>query len=174
MNYIRIPVTDDMLKYAEEASKVTAVNRTIASPYDTISGLVGELVFAQLIYGDFRKHNLYDTKGRPDFFDEIEIKTSAFPFSEKLNLLVRQDYAVKRKPKFYVQVILDIENRNIRSLPSGIDGIICGYANHIDVDAAPLRDFGSKFGGKGGYRCHFIQVNKLRPIQDVIDYIKNK
>ncbi len=36
-----------MLAYAKEASHHTSVNRTIASPFDTIFGLLGELTFGQ-------------------------------------------------------------------------------------------------------------------------------
>ena len=160
-----------MLEYASEAAKVTAVHRTVASPYDTIAGLIGELIFAEYIYGDFKKHNLYDTKGKSDFFDEIEIKTSAFPFRDNLNLLVRSDYAKKRKPKFYIQIILDIPSRNSKQIDPGVEGIICGYATADDIDNAPLKDFGSKFGGRGGYQCHFIQIGNLKDISLVKKYI---
>jgi hypothetical protein len=170
---IRIPITKSMLEYASEAAEVTAVNRTVTSPYDTVAGLLGELIFAEYVYQDFKKHNLYDTKGKSDFFNEIEIKTSAFPFRENLNLLVRADYAKKRKPKFYVQIILDIPTRNSKQIEPGVDGVICGFATAKDIDDAPLKDFGSKFGGRGGYQCHFIKINNLGDISEVKKYVQN-
>ena len=72
---IRIPITKSMLEYASEAAEVTAVNRTVTSPYDTVAGLLGELIFAEYVYQDFKKHNLYDTKGKSDFFNEIVFHT---------------------------------------------------------------------------------------------------
>jgi len=171
MSLIKIPISRGMLDYASEASKVTAVKRTIASPFDTLAGLLGELVFAEYIYNDFTQHNLYDTKGKADFFNEIEIKTSAFPFRENLNLLVRSDYAKKRKPLYYIQIILDIPSRNSKKIDIDTNGIICGYATSKDIDRAPLRDFGSKFGGYGGYECHFIPINRLKPIREVKKFI---
>ena len=41
-------------------------------------------------------------------FGNIEIKTSSFPFNPKLNLLVREDYARKRKAPYYIQIIIDV------------------------------------------------------------------
>jgi hypothetical protein len=161
-NYPNIIITDEMLTFAEDASKYTKVNRTIASPFDTTSGLLGELAFADWFLGDWKLHDVFNTKGKSDFFDEIEIKTSAFPFSDKLNLLVRKDYAEKRKPIFYVQTIINLPNRDIKTINAGMQIILAGYATSEDLDASPLRDFGSKFGGKGGYLCHYIQISKLK------------
>ena len=157
-----ILITNEMLTFAESASIYTKVNRTIASPFDTTSGLIGELAFAEWFLGNWSLHDVFNTKGKSDFFNEIEIKTSAFPFSDKLNLLVRKDYAEKRKPIFYVQTIINLPNREIKKISAGLEVILAGYVTSKDVDASPLRDFGSKFGGKGGYLCHYIQISKLK------------
>lgn len=172
--YQSILITNDMFAYANEASKHTSVNRTIASPFDTLSGLLGELAFAQWFLGDWGKHDVYNTKGKSDFFNEIEIKTSAFPFSDRLNLLVREDYAQKRKPLFYVQTILNIPSRDTKKIEPGISIILAGYATAKEIDAAPLRDFGSKFGGRGGYRCHYIQISQLKDMSLFKDAYENR
>ena len=153
-----------MIDYCTEAIPNVQVHRTKTSPYDTLGGLIGELVFAEWFLGNWREHDVYVTKGKEDFFNEIEIKTSVFPFSPNLNLLVREDYASKRKPKFYIQIILDIQNRNQKIIPAGTDAILAGFASHEEVDNAPLRDFGSKFGSKGGYRCRYISIRSLQPM----------
>jgi hypothetical protein len=164
VEHATIALSDEMIKYCKEAIPAVQVHRTKASPYDTLGGLLGELAFAQWYLGDWRKHDVYSTKGKEDFFGEIEIKTSVFPFSQRLNLLVREDYAVKRKPKFYIQIIIDIDNREQKNIPSGTRAILAGYASHEQVDKAPLKDFGSKFGSKSGYRCRYIPLTNLEPM----------
>ncbi len=157
-----------MINSANEFVEKVKVNRTITSPYDTLAGILGEYAFAQYYYGDWRKNNVGNTKGRIDF-KNFEIKTSAFPFSEKLNLLVREDYALKRQPPYYVQVILDINNTQSKQLMAGIEAIICGYASHEDVMNAPKKDFGSKLADKGNYQCYYIPVAKLKPVSELME-----
>jgi hypothetical protein len=91
----------------------------------------------------------------------VEVKTSAFPLRDSLNLLVREDYGNKRKPPFYVQVILDVSSAKANLIPIGTKAIVSGWATAREVDAAPLRDFGSKLGGRGGYRCYHIPIHAL-------------
>ena len=162
-----IALTDGMLNYAKSVEQQIKVNRTIASPKDTIVGSIGELAFAQWFLGDYKNHDLTATKGKIDFFNSIEVKTSAFPYSEKLNLLVRNDYAKKRIPSVYVQIIIDINPKKIKELNlySGLICKLCGWASHNEVIKAPLKDFGNKWGGKGGYKCHFIPISKLNSME---------
>ncbi|MFO1535741.1 MAG: hypothetical protein ABR586_08760, partial [Thermoplasmatota archaeon] len=61
---------------------------------DDVTGILGEFAFAQWFFGDWRKHMVGTNKGQMDFVN-VEVKTSAFPFRETLNLLVREDYAEK-------------------------------------------------------------------------------
>ena len=156
-------ITEEMLAEAQRLIPATRVRRTIASRIDTLTGHLGEFVFAKYLYQDWQKHHVGQNRGEADF-EDIEIKTSAFPFSEKLNLLVREDYAKKRKPAFYVQIIIDVDTRAASEIPVGTRAYVCGYATAVEVDTAPKRDFGSKFGGDGGYRCHYIRIDKLHPI----------
>ena len=85
-----------MINEALRLIPITQVNRTIASKIDTLTGHLGEFAFAQYFFRDWRSHNVGWNKGEPDF-GKIEIKTSAFPFNNRLNLLVREDYAQKNK-----------------------------------------------------------------------------
>jgi len=164
MKYIDIAITEKMLRYAHEISENVKVNRTVASPIDTLTGLIGEFAFGQWFLGDWKNHDVLVTKGKADFDDRIEIKTSAFPFSENLNLLVREDYAEKRRPDCYVQVIIETPDRQARTLKPGWNCRISGWATSDDVDAAPLRDFGAKGGGRGGYQCRYIPIRHLNPM----------
>lgn len=164
LTYIDIQITAEMLEAASAAVDAVKVDRTVASPYDTLAGLIGELAFAQWFLGDWRKHDFLTTKGKPDFLNRIEVKTSAFPFRDTLNLLVREDYAAARKPDAYVQTIINISDRNASKLEPGLICRISGWTTAAVVDAAPLRDFGAKGGGPGGYRCHYIQIKNLNPM----------
>jgi hypothetical protein len=162
-----LTITQEMIDEANVAQNRVRVDRTKASNYDTIVGLIGEMIFSKWWYGDWQKHNVYGTKGEVDF-DRIEIKTSVFPYSDRLNLLVREDYAEKRKPDFYVQIIIDIPSRTTKEILAGMKAKICGYATHEDVDSAELRDFGSKYGVRSGYKCRFIPLTQLKPIENLM------
>ncbi len=161
MRYPIIEISKEMISHCKKAIPSVQVHRTKTSPFDTLGGLLGELAFAEWYMGDWRNHDIYNTRGRADFFGEIEIKTSIFPFSNRLNLLVREDYANKRKPKFYIQIIISIENRYKRDIDPGTKAILSGFASSDQIDKAPLRDFGSKFGNSGGYKCRYIPIKNL-------------
>ena len=163
---IDIVLTEEMISHASEAVEEVRVHRTQASQIDTLTGLLGELSFAEWFLGDWRHHDVRGTKGRSDFLDRIEIKTSTFPYSDRLNLLVREDYAAKRKPEVYVQTIIDAPTKTASRIDPGWLCKISGWATADEVDQAPLRDFGRKGGGYGGYRCHHIQIRDLRPMTD--------
>jgi hypothetical protein len=164
--YPSVTLTADMIEEASALIPVTRVMRTIASRIDTLTGHLGEFAFAEYSLGSWRKHRVGQNKGAVDFGD-IEIKTSAFPFRDTLSLLVRQDYAAKRKPPFYVQVIVDVASKKAASIPPGTRAYICGFASAEEVDASPVMDFGSKFGGPGGYLCHHTTIRDLHPIQEL-------
>jgi hypothetical protein len=162
---IRVVITAEMLHAAELATGLVHVNRTIASPLDTLTGILGEMVWAQYYFGDWNKHNLIRNKGQADF-NSIEIKTSAFRFNPKLNLLVREDYSKNRKPNYYVQIIIDVQARLPKILPN-TNAFICGFATTDEVEQAPLRQETKKGGGSAGYRTKFIPILKLHPIQEL-------
>lgn len=165
MRYIDIEISEKMIDYASSVANKIVVNRTKTSSIDTLAGALGELAFAQWFLDDWTNHDLTSTKGKIDFFDKIEIKTSAYPYSENLNLLVRSDYAKARSPDFYIQTILCVSDRKAHSIRQGTICRLSGWATHSEVMSAPLKDFGSKFGGRGGYQCHYIQIKQLHPME---------
>ncbi len=164
--YPHILVTQEMIDEANRLIPQTKVERTVASKIDTLTGHLGEFAFAQFMFNDWRKNLVGRNKGESDFGD-FEIKTSAFPFNQKLNLLVREDYARKRKPKFYVQIIIDVASHLADAIPANTRAYLCGYATCGEVDTAPLKDFGSKLSDKGGYSCHFISIKNLKPVEEL-------
>ncbi len=163
--YPKITITKEMIYSAKKQIDTVKVNRTIASSIDTLTGILGEYIFAEYFYKDWTKNRVGENKGDVNFQD-IEIKTSAFPFNENLNLLVREDYAKKRKPRFYVQIIISIDSPKAEDIPPGTEAYLCGYAYSEEVGSAPKKDFGSKFGGKGGYYCHYIKIKKLHSMSE--------
>jgi hypothetical protein len=166
MHFPHVTITDEMLKSARQIATEVAMQRTKASPVDALAGVLGEMAFAQYLYDDWRRHELRTNKGKADF-DTIEIKASAFPFSTRLHLLVREDYAERRKPLCTVQIVLDVKDAHAGDIPIGTHAILCGFATSEEIDAAPLKDFGSKLGGAGGYRCRYIPISKLHPMSDL-------
>ena len=97
--YSYIIITDQMIEAAKDLIQKVKVERTIASSIDTLTGILGEFAFAQYMYNDWKQNRVGKNKGDVDF-EDIEIKASSFPFRDTLNLLVREDYANKRKPPF--------------------------------------------------------------------------
>ena len=168
VRYPRVTITADMLSEARVWARRVEMQRTKTSSIDALVGVLGEISFAEFLFGDWHKHQLGANKGKADF-DTIEVKASAFPFSSRLHLLVREDYAHSRKPMCYVQVILDVPSES-RDVQVNTNAVLCGYATAAEVDAAPLKDFGSKLGGRGshgGYRCRYIPLTQLHPIQEL-------
>ncbi len=163
MSYPFIVITQEMIDEAKRLVPQAEVARTVASKIDTLTGHLGEFVFAQFLFNDWKKNRVGKNKGETDF-ENIEIKSSAFPFNEKLNLLVREDYARKRKPQYYVQIIIDVASGKADAVAANTRAYLCGYASSEEVDKAPLKDFGSKLSDKGGYRCHFISIRQLKPM----------
>ncbi len=171
--YPVIIITQEMINEAKKFIESVKVNRTVASKIDTLTGILGEFAFAQYMYNDWRKNRVGKNKGDVDFVD-IEIKTSAFPFRDTLNLLVREDYALKRKPPYYVQIILDVKDKRADKIIAGTKAFIAGWATSNEVDKAPKRDFGSKLSKYGGYKCFYIQIKNLQPMSTFkTEYYKN-
>ncbi len=171
--YPVVIITKEMIDEAKKQIDKVKVNRTIASKIDTLTGVLGEFAFAQYMYGDWRKNRVGENKGEVDFVD-IEIKTSAFPFRDTLNLLVREDYALKRKPPYYVQIIIDVKDKKADNIVAGTKAYIAGWATNEEVDNAPKRDFGSKLSNYGGYKCFYIQIRNLHPMNSFkTEYFKS-
>lgn len=164
--YPHVIVTSEMLSAARPLAQAVAMRRTKTSLIDALAGVLGEMAFAQYLYGDWRRHELLTNKGKADF-DTIEVKASAFPFSTRLHLLVREDYAERRKPLCTVQIVLNVKDARAGDIPIDTHAVLCGFATSAEIDAAPLKDFGSKLGGAGGYRCRYIPITKLHPMSEL-------
>jgi hypothetical protein len=159
----RILITAEMLSEGKRLEQTIHIARTIASEVADLVGVLGEFAFAQWFFGDWRQNNVGRNRGECDF-DGIEVKCSATRFNVNRNLLVREDYAMKRKCPFYVQVILDTQSQG--DIHEYTEAVICGWATYDEVDRAPKGDMGSvKLGQKmSGYKSHKIPVHQLHPM----------
>ncbi len=165
-------ITSGMLRNADSKINEVKIERTVASKIDTLTGILGEFIFSEYFYGDWKKNRVGKNKGETDF-PEIEIKTSAFPYSDKLNLLVREDYALKRKPKAYVQIIVDVDPNEMEKITDGMKAYLCGWATSEEIDKAPKKDLGSKSSYHSGYKCHYISLKELHPMDKLKTFLNN-
>ncbi len=163
-------VSQEMINFATQHVADCQIRRTQTSPVDTLTGHLGELCFAQYYYGDWQHNYIGKNAGQEDFKD-IEVKCSYFQMSLRLHLLVRHEYTTVRKPRATVQVILDRID-HAQDIPAGTRAYICGYATSPEVDAAPVKDWGSKMGSQGGYLCHGIELGQLHPISELRPWLE--
>lgn|GEM_PF-4208826 len=152
-------LTREMVAVAIKLGPRARMQRTRAGLYDAEVGILGEFVFARWRHGSLYACNVGENIGRRDF-REAEIKASLTPWRAGLHLFVREDYAAKRKPPAYVQVIVD--GTQTRGIEPGARAILAGWASAEDVDAAPLVDPGAKGGGAAGFRVHALPLAALR------------
>lgn len=140
------------------------MNRTQESNIDTEIGIMGELIFAQWLYGDYLKGNslaeIEHNFGQVDFEGRYEIKASAHKFSWKLHLPVRQDYAEKRKPLYYVQVLFDTDKPVISVYT---DALIIGWCSSaVALDREP-----ETMGRVTSFKCYLTPFSDLLPMHDL-------
>lgn len=165
--YADVIISLEMIQFAARMSARVKVRRTQASPIDGLVGILGELAFAEWFRGSWADNQIGASAGEIDFSEGVEVKTSAFPYSDRLNLLVREDYAWKRTPPAYVQVILCVDSPRATSIAPGTTARLAGWIEGSAIRTAPLRDFGSKFGTEGGYRCHYVQIKDLQSMHSL-------
>ncbi|MEP3667920.1 MAG: hypothetical protein ABJN42_14445 [Roseibium sp.] len=156
-------ITDEMFAKGESLKAQLKVNRTQESKQDTIVGIVGELAFAQWFMGDWRLLKPAHTKGKADIADRIEIKSSAYPMSVDLNLVVREDYAEKRQPEAYVQMILDTPAGGA-SIEPGMTCFVTGWTVHDRVIQDPPEYLKSQKNKRTGYKSYLVPIPELRPM----------
>ena len=158
----RVMITQEMLDVANDLVNEVQVHRTRTSPVDTLSGIIGEFAFAEWFYGDWRNNEVGDTIGRPDFEDRIEVKTSVFPLSSRLNLPIREDYARSRQPDYYIWCCIDVPSKYEKEISPGREVAVVGWATGEDAHSAPLRNM----GWVRSYRCYLTPVPDLLPMAE--------
>lgn len=165
MDMPRIGITEEMFAEARRLEEAVRVHRDQSSLQDSLTGLLGEFAFVQWFTGNWRDHAAALTRGRSDIANRIELKTSAFPMNAHLNLVVREDYASKRRPDAYVQMIIDVPSHD-RTVVPGLDCLITGWATHDMVLAQAPRHMSAKTALHTAYRSHLVPIASLRPMAD--------
>ena len=158
-----VKISQLMIDYSKKIKNEVEMTRTKVSPIDAESGVLGELVFAKWWYGDWNINELLENKGKPDFEGNIEIKSSVFPFSEKLHLPIRQDYAEKRCPPFYIFVCFNVSNRYKKLITAATQAIIVGWTDGKTAHEGKLE----YMPGVKGFKCYLTPVPKLRPMNEL-------
>lgn len=159
-----IKITDEIMTLAEKWIPQTKVLRNQASDYDTLIGNIGEIIFAEYFYNDYRKHNLGRNKGETDF-PFIEVKTSAHPFNAQLNLMVRREYTI-RNPPFYVQLIINVNQKHAK--PQIQNSVyIFGWATHDElISKGKIRVQYSKDGSYETYTLGYPLLHEMFSFRD--------
>ena len=159
-----IDITSDMIQYVNRIKTKLGIERTKESEIDTEVGLMGELVFAKWWYGDYMKGNtLQDLKnnfGHADFDGKFEIKASCHRWSEKLHLPVREDYANKRTPQYYVQVLFDTDKA---AITTETRALIIGWIHGEQAKNGELRAMGKITS----FKCYLTPFTELSPMSDL-------
>lgn len=159
--FIRVEIDETMRARAQREVIARQIQRTRASPFDAYVGILGELVWAKWRYGAIEQFDTLGTRGKTDDGD-YEIKTSKTRVSEYSHLMVREDYALKRQPKYYVLVLIASD----QAPNAETEAYVCGWATHADVTAKPPRERISNHTGRSqGYRCYEIRASDLKPMK---------
>ena len=165
---IHIPIDEALRARALADSSLRQMSRTRASSQDAYIGTLGELVWAKLRYGDWTRFDTLNTRGKSDDAGtgeanagDVEVKTSKTRVADSSHLMVREDYALKRQPRFYVLVLVpqDQPPRMER------DAYVCGWATHAEVIARPPIERVSRHTQRPqGFRCYEVRCGDLHPL----------
>lgn len=95
-------ITEELLQEAKSLIPKIQLHNERANEFDALTGTIGELAFAEWLYGDFRKHTVGRNFGKADF-KGIEIKTSLHTLTNSRHLIAKASYVESRPAAFYVQ-----------------------------------------------------------------------
>ncbi|MCS6847662.1 MAG: hypothetical protein RMN52_08110 [Anaerolineae bacterium] len=170
--FVRVPIDAAMRAHARREGAARRIQRTRASPIDAYIGVLGELVWAKLRYGNFSRLGVPGAKGQVDDVSpdaQIEVKTSKTKVHERAHLMVREDYARARQPTAYVLVLIPEEQADGEEEAA----FVCGWATHEEVLHGHLQErLSRKTGAAQGYRCYEIAVRDLHPVEELLSTLQ--
>lgn len=178
---IHVAIDEAMRQRAKHDGHLRQMQRTRASPADAYIGTLGELVWAQLRYGSYAGFDTLHSQGKVDDHGSvnplepiveigikieigIEIKTSKTRVSPHSHLMVREDYARRRQPDFYVLVLIP----HTQAPSAERDAFVCGWASHAEVIARPpIERISTHTGRTQGFRCYEVAAADLHPLHEL-------
>ena len=164
---IRIEIEEAMRARALRDAPTRQMHRTRASAQDSYIGTLGELAWAKLRYGDWQTFDTLHTQGQADdasAWGSVEVKTSKTRLSTQSHLMVREDYAHKRQPAFYVLVLISQDQKPQQES----EAYVCGWATHAEVVAHPPRERISRHTQtQQGYRCYEVACGELHSLSEL-------
>lgn len=98
-------ITEEIFKEAKALVPLIQLQNDRANEFDALTGTIGELVFAEWLFGDFHKHAVGSNFGDSDF-KGIEIKTSLTALTRRKHLIAKANYVEARPTDFYVQCFI--------------------------------------------------------------------
>lgn len=163
--FIRVKIDAALRARALAEAPVRQMRRTRASPADAYLGVLGELAWAVWRYGDAAQFDTLHTKGQvDDALDGAEIKTSKTRVDARSHLMVREDYAQKRRAAFYVLALVPFAQAD----GAETDVFLCGWATHDELMAHPPVERVSRHTGKPqGYKCYEIVCTDLHAMKEL-------
>ncbi len=164
MCYIDIEITPEMLAAADEFVLNVMKARATVTTRSPQTFLIAEFAFAQWFLGDWRRHNFRETNCETNFMDSTEIRSSARPFRNTLNLLAKQPYVDRRNADYYVCVIIDAPVIHPTEIQAGWICKICGWETNAKVKRALKRDVGKGNDRYAGYKSYAILISDLQPM----------
>ena len=164
-DFIRIKIDAALRARALAEVPARQMRRTRASPADAYLGILGELAWAVWRYGDAAQFDTLGTKGQvDDALSGVEIKTSKTRVDVRSHLMVREDYAQKRRAAFYVLALVPFAQAD----GAETDVFLCGWATHDELVARPPVERVSRHTGKPqGYKCYEILCADLHGMREL-------
>ena len=152
---ISVKITEDQIAFAEKYEKVSGLKGMTL-------GKLGELcVISYLRSLGVHLDEDRTPMDRPDYYDIksshslIDVKTAVNPRHKRI-YITKSTFDRGRRFEFYIGVQLDMKNRV---------AVIYGYATKKDVQDAPSKKAGDR-------EVYYIELDKLRPLKELVTYLK--
>ena len=162
-----ITITKDMIdeyhrlaQSLKEQNRAGILDHTHQRPTAPMIGHLGEMIFAQWKFGDFRKHNINKNWGDEDY-PGYEIKASGTPMSGRVSLMCKEWLMENKEYAKYVQVIIDIA-RGATPKP-GDTAYIIGWATHDELKDGIIRSWPG-----ATHKAYSLDISKLHPMKELI------
>jgi len=159
-------ITQQILEEANKHLATIQLHNDRANLYDSLTGSIGEIAFAQWMFKDLHAHNLGKNFGNGDF-DEIEIKTSLTLFNHRRHLVAKESYVRDHPSTIYVQCFIS-SRTPWRGPLLGDTVFIAGWTDHQTLISHGFRCNETTRSGKNtGIKTFRLPLSKLQPMHSL-------